>query len=876
MRNQETVVNIIFDAGKGYSPVASREGISGAPFGELPKPSRSGYAFEGWYLNGKEITSESLLESEEDVRLEARWVRRASEKKKNSVMRRQKIVALALAVSIVFLGVAIAIANRLVAIYHIQDEWINEATGETLTQRYTLKRHDGLYRMYNKDGVEMTEITEHSYQSSTDGVYYKVYEADVSGNQYMINTSTGEYEIFAVVDYDGGLGESLGGTVKNKRVMMFPRVGQDNTYSIKVTNEYGTYELYRQNVLNTDTSSSAKYTTAVQIRGTEGTLTTYDPTLFASLCVSCGYTLTMQKLYFDDPETPRDENGNVKYGDYGLENVYDENGNLTYAPTVYTITKAAYDADGHCSPAKETVVIDGQTVERTVEYTVKVGYPILSGGGYYVQLEGRDAVYIVSSDIANTVLQPVESLVTPTVIYPMTVSTYVMPYNFRLGTIKQFLNVDEDKLTADGNMSLIAAFDYKDLAARENSIESSVPYINDLKFMNGYLFNSNSVSTVLERLYSMEFLGCKKLNPTDADFEEYHLNENVYLLTFDYDPAIANGGSEEENWVNNLLIISQRSEDGTYFIYSFLYDMIVEVDEYYLSFLDWEESNWYNQYFFQNNIAYMKSMSITVGGKSYDFTFDNRFSYAYYDKGDGTGAMVDLTKGTLTETENGYVYNVTKTNKSYNAYLMDFTAGRTYRDSSTSKIMYKGQGDSGQILVEVSSGSTNMKITCPQYNGGNGNVLDYTITVEEDSGYTGTTKTKTYTALDNFRRLYSKLLWYSIEGDADLTELGSDLTTYVTTHAPVASIQYSLEDMASVLNPEYFTENNKQSAVIRFYEYPGSERKLLLTIEVLENENATPDPAKGQGKFYTLASELTNLGDYLEDLLNAELLPSST
>ena len=868
---QEIIVNVIFDAGKGYSPVASREGVCGKPFGELPKPTRSGYTFEGWYLNGCEITSDTVLESEEDVRLTAQWARKTVKEKKPSIMRKQKIVAFALAVAIVFLGVGIAIANRLVAIYHIEDEYI-DAAGQKQTDRYTVKRENGVYKMFNRDGKLMEYAAEHSYQSTTEeGVWYNVYIAETSGNQYMINSSTGEAELFAVVDYDDSLGESLGGTVKNKRIMMFPRVGQDNTYSIKVTNEHGTYELYRQNVLNTDATTGKKYTTQVQIRGTEGTLTTYDPTLFASLCVSCGYTLTMQKLYFDDPETPRDENGNVKYEDYGLEDVYDENGKLTYSPTVYTITKAAYDADGHCTPATETVTLNGETVERTVEYTVKVGYPILSGGGYYVQLEGRDAVYIVSSDIADTVLQPVESLVTPTVIYPMTVSTYVMPYNFRLGAIKQFLNVDDDKLTEDGNMTLIAAFDYKDLAARENSIESSVPYINDLKFMAGYLFDSNSVSTVLERLYSMEFLGCKKLNPTDADFEKYNLVENVYLLTFDYDPEIAKGGSEEENWVNNLLIISQRTEDGTFYIYSYLYDMIVEVDEYYLSFLDWEESHWYNQYFFQNNIAYMKNINVTVGGKSYNFDFDNRFSYAYYDKGDGTGAMVDLTKGTLTEDANGYLYTVTKTGKQYNAYLMDFTAGRTYRDATSGKILYKGQGDSGEITVEVSSSSTNMKINC------NGSALDYTITVEEDSGYTGTTKTKTYTALDNFRRLYSKLLWYSIEGDADLTELGSDLKTYVTTHAPVATIQYSLEDMASILNPENFKANNKQSAVIRFYEYPGSERKLLLTIEVLENENATPDPAKGEGKFYTLAVELDALGEYLEILLKGEeMLPSST
>ncbi len=872
MRNQETIINIIFDPGKGYCSVSSREGVVGTPLGELPKPSRSGYAFEGWYLNGETVTAETVLESEDDVRLVAQWAKKKAEAKKPSVMRRQKWVALALAITIVFLGVAIAVANNLVAIYYIRDEYI-DANGEKQTERYTLKRQDGLYRMYNKDGVEMVEISEHSYQSSTDGVYHKVFEADVSGNQYMINTSTGEYELFAVVDYDESLGETLGGTVTNKRVMIFPRVGQDDTYSIQVSNQYGSYEIYRQNVLNSDTSTGKKYTTSVQIRGTEGTLATYDPTLFASLCVSCGYTLSLQKLYFTDPETPRDENGNVRYEDYGLENVYDENGNLTYAPAVYTIVKAAYASDGQCSPATETVEIDGQSVERTVEYTVKVGYPVLSGAGYYVQLQGRDVVYIVSADIANTVLQPVESLVTPMVTYPMTMTTYAMSYNFRLGLLSgelEDLPEKGEEIETDDRISLIASFSYKDLTEREGSVESSVPYINELNFMKGYQLDSNSVSAVLEKIYSMAFLGCKKLNPTDEDIKEYGLDKDVYVLMFDYDPAIANGGSDESNWVQNVLMISQRTKDGTHYIYSPLYDMIVEVDQAYLSFLDWNESDWYDQFFFRDDIAYMKNMCFTVDGKTYDFTFDNRFSYAYYDKGDGTGAIIDLSKGTLSLASNGYVYTVTKTGKQYNVYFIDFS--KTYRDKSTSKILYKGPGDSGEVTVQVASGSSNLQLLLSQ-NGAASSVMDYTITVEEDSGYTGTTKTKTYTATDNFRRLYYSLLYYSIEGDADPDLFGGDLASYIKDHDPIASISYSLEDMASILNPDYFTSNNKKDAIIRFYEYPnGSEMHVLLTIQVADANGVYGEEL---GRFYVLAEELENLGEYLTDLVNGVLLPSN-
>lgn len=883
MRIEETVVNIIFDAGKGTTPVSSREGVSGSPYGELPRPSRPGYSFEGWYLGDELITAQSILNANEDVRLTARWVKKKADGRKNKVMWRQKVMAGTLMVAIVFLSVALAVANRLVAIYHLTDVYYDENNVEQ-RERYTIKREDGVYKLFNRDG-KLMETTENGYTSSSDGIRYEVYVAETSGNQYLINTSTGEYETYAIVDYDANIGESLGGTVVNKRVMIFPRIGQDNTYSIKVTNEHGTYEFYRENVEDPD--EPGKYTTQVHIRGTEDTLTTYDPTLFASLCVSTGYTLTMQKLNLSDPEAPRKADGSINYAAYGLEDQYDEEGNLTYTPAVYTIVKANFAADGSCSPSDTS-------------YTVKVGDAILSGSGYYVMLEGRDAVYIVNSDIENTVLQPVEALVTPATIFPMTISTYVMVYDFRLGSIGT-IDWSEDEEGEDGtgdngstdegsgdgdsdedlteDVELIAAFDFIDLAQRENSIFSSVPYwlTEDISMMNGYQFNNDSVSTVLGNLYQMEFVACRVLGPEAGDvtkgetnhFVEYNLSEDVFMLTFKYDPMVADGGSPEDEWVENMLVISQKTENGTYYVYSLLYDMIVEVDQYYLSFLEWPQNKWYNQYFFQNDISYMKDLTFTMNGETYKFTLDNRFSYAFYDNGDGTGTVIDLSKGTVRQQADGtYIYTVTRTGQEHTVYFMDFTAGRTYRDEETSKIMYRSESG---ILVEVTRSSNNMQVYY-EHDGSSG-LLDYVIenTFVNDRGET---ETETITAMDNFRRLYSRLLWYSIEGDVNENELGSELEEYIKNHTATAEIRYSLEDMAAILNPEHYEQNNTRDVVIRLYQY--TERKMLLTIEVLDGPDATPDPTKGQGGFYVLASEMTNIMQYASDLLNQIMLPSST
>ena len=889
MRTEEIIVNIIFDAGKGSTPVQSREGVSGSPYGELPRPSRPGYRFDGWYLGDQPVTAGSILEATEDVRLTARWTRIHAAGRKNKAMWRQKVLAGVLMVVIVFLAVAVAIANRLVAVYHLTDVYYDENNVEQ-SERYTIKREDGVYKLFNRDG-KLMETTENGYTSSSDGIRYEVYVAETSGNQYLINTSTGEYETYAIVDYDANIGESLGGTVVNKRVMMFPRIGQDNTYSIKVTNEHGSYEFYRENVEDPD--EPGKYTTQVHIRGTEASLATYDPTLFASLCVSTGYTLTMQKLDLTDPEAPRKPDGSINYASYGLEDVYDAEGNLTYTPAVYTIVKADFAANGSCS-ASDT------------SYTVKVGDAILSGAGYYVMLEGRDAVYIVSSDIANTVLQPVESLVTPAIIYPMTISTYVMVHDFRLGTVGSIdwsaePEEDEEEGSGDNESSetngndadggkddivedietdveLIAAFDFIDLEQRENSIYSSVPYwlTEDISLMNGYQLNNDSVSTVLTTMYEMEFVGCRVLAPQAGDvskgeindFIEYNLSENVFLLTFKYDPMAADGGSPEDEWVENILIISQKTEQGTYYVYSLLYNMIVEVDQHFFPFLDWPQNRWYHQYFFQNNISYLQTISFTMGGQTYSFTTDNRLSYAFYDNGDGTGKIIDLSRGTIRQREDGaWIYTETRTGTEHTVYFMDFAAGRTYRDEETGKIMYRAENG---LLVEVSESSNNMQVSYEH--GGSSGLLDYVInnTFVNDKGET---ETETLTASENFRRLYSHLLWYSIEGDVNEKELGMTIEEYVKTHEATAEIRFSVEDMASILNPEHYEQNNHRDMVIRLYQY--TERKMMLTIEVLDGPDDTPDPTQAQGGFYVLADEMYNLMQYAEDLLNQVMLPST-
>lgn len=654
MKIEKQIINVIFYALWKKTVVESREAVCGEPLGTLPTPpSRAGYAFDGWcFPDGTPVTEDTVIESEDDVYLTARWIK-AKGAKKHSMLRKQKIAVAVLSALTLFLIVTLLVVNHVVAIYPLQDVYVKD--GVEHSDQYYVKKKNGSYGLYDKKGNRM--------EVNSDGYFI----AANSGNQYQIDAESGEWSLYAVVDY--GEGELLG---FSDRIMMFPQITQTNTYSISVTGTDGAekYKFYRD--------EAGK----VWIEGFENSMVSYDQTLFASLCVSCGYTLTMQKLDLSpDYVAPRLPDGSIDYWAYGLADIYDENGTLVYTPVTYTIVQATYASDGSCKASD-------------VQYTVKVGDPILSGGGYYVQLVGRDAVYIVSSAIQETVLQEVEAMVTPMVVYPMKTATYLMVQDFWLAKyngnfandfvekLKSLHNLKEEEREAalksfmdefESSTDEIVAFTYQDLESRNNSLVTTRPYITYTELMKGYEINDDNASAVLGMFYNMEFIACRELGLDDVDWAKYGFDKDVHIIFFD--TPLSDESNNIYGYMSNPMFVSPKTENGTYYIASMWCDMIVEVDQYYMSFLEWEHSDWYEQYFFQHNITYATDFKVQIGNKTYTFKLDNTYTFAYYEKADGTMSRVDLTRGKLVEGENGTTLYVDETGRKYTVKIFNFREG---------------------------------------------------------------------------------------------------------------------------------------------------------------------------------------------------------
>lgn len=806
--NEAKEVRLVFNPGKhGTVGLHAVITMSGDRAGALPQPTRRGYTFLGWYTvpdgaaGGEHINSSTVIgaDAPDTLVLYAHW--KKSEKSKKSSLLTQTRAIIALVVAAVVLVGGLVLTNYIVQIYRYED-----ADGTV----YTIRKKGGSYGLYRKDGSPCDTNDEGYYLTSF-------------GTQLEVDAKSGEYEVYAVVDVEGT--EVLGNA---RRVLAFKQLTYDKSSttdysrvirSIEVHNQQGVLDLYRPDGVDTN---------RFVIRGHEGTAISDE--LFAQLSSGCGYTISMQRL-----ENPvRLADGSIKYAEYGLAKetrvktdkdgkpVLDENGKevtYEYTPTWYTV---------------RTLQPDART--GVDSYTMTLGDATISGAGYYARYEGRDTVYILSATNLEVALQPIESLVTGRIVYPMTLNTYFNVRDFVLRTdihydrillhmaaelagildeidlnkvdlndlstltdaqraaLREALDridkLDEKQFTEmyDRGLELysrkVTAFSYVDMEQRENSLYSSYPYRMATAYMAGYRPNADNISKMLQNLYSMSFDAVKALGPTAEQLQEYGLSEPAFDISFVYTDA---DGVEHGNHVT----FSAKTAEGKYYAFADDYDMIVEIDESMVPFLSWKDIDWYDRDYFQYNIAHIKEIRL-----------------------DGTAIRALDSKY---RTSAGDV-----------VFRLDNTASDQSGGTNSDKLVSYINGLSMAYEMEL------IRVT-------------------------GTPEMMTGT--DNFRRFVQSLLTASIEGEAGLT--AEEMASLRTTDDSdcYLKITFTLDDGQK--------DPQKANLVYRFYRI--SERRCYMTVETLATPDAPSSPENGQGMFCVLrsfcdklAADVTRLYDRIQ------------
>ena len=769
-------LQLIFNPGKGTVSLSRITAVVGDRVGAMPKPTRKGYVFAGWYLSpdgnpdspdAVRVTAETELNMQllggtvTDIVLYARWKKPETKKgdgKKNSLQTQKRAVAILIVLAIV-LATALGVVSFIVDIYEYEDLDGTE---------YTIKKKKGEYGLY-KDGV-VCDINKDGY-----------YLTDL-GTQLEIDPETGEYEIYAVVDTEGT--EVVG---VQQRVLMFKQLTYDQSSTKDLSRVIKSFEIHNQ---------KGEFTL---VRGDSNRFEVKDhPTavlvdeLFAQLSNGCGYTISMQRL-----ENPvRLPDGSIDYSEYGLAPEVrvelDENG------------KELLDKDGN--PVTYNYVPTWYTVTTMTEesYTVTLGDATVSGAGYYARYGDRDTIYILSSiNLDAAVLQPVEALIAPMMVYPMSLNTYFQVSNFTYRTdidhdgiyldmVLEVSGLDPEAVKPDENgeipedikaqieaaakqieemkdeefaklydrhyenhSRLVTAFSFIDMDERVDTLYSSLPYQMSSDYMAGYLPNSDNIGSVLQSLYSMTFDGVAVLAPTAEELDEYGLSNPAHEFAFVYKDA------QGQEW-NNHFVVSAKTEDGMYYGYSEIYDMIVRIPESQATYLEWEEIDWYEREYFMFNIAHVQEIKLEGAGITTPiiFTLDNSKS--------------DQSKGMNSD------------------------------------------------KLEVYA---------------NGKLMDYTLTVTKPSG-SQATETSTY----NFKRFFQALLTASMEGNAELSE------------EEMQSFRETPDDECYLKITIHAADGKGETAdlVYRFYRY--TERKAYFTVEVLDGVVDSNTPENGQGVFYVLRS----------------------
>ncbi|MBR6514672.1 MAG: DUF4340 domain-containing protein [Clostridia bacterium] len=246
-----------------------------------------------------------------------------------------------------------------------------------------------------------------------------------------------------------------------------------------------------------------------------------------------------------------------------------------------------YGLDPLTDPAYYTI-----TNKNGDSYKMIIGDMLPTGGGYYAMLEGRDAVYALDTT-TNYILMPKESFVAPWLV----IST----------TDDDYYQIERFSLVKGGERFIDIEF----MDEQERIKTASTSYYKML-FPGDYVPSTSNYDHIMKKFVGNtddnglpEFKGSKVLafgSVKDAmepeELEPYGLDEPAYELYFRY------------KGVDNYVLISEQNEDGSYNVYSVMFNIVAQVSGDVLDFVSWDILDFVDKPMFQKNINDIDTVEI--------------------------------------------------------------------------------------------------------------------------------------------------------------------------------------------------------------------------------------------------------------------------
>ena len=222
-------------------------------------------------------------------------------------------------------------------------------------------------------------------------------------------------------------------------------------------------------------------------------------------------------------------------------------------------------------------------------YTVYVGDMLVTGGGYYCALEGRNAVYAMDTSMAYFT-SSVLSYINPLLSFPVSDTEYY--------------NTEKFTLTVDGNE--FVSFGYATAAEKEKTASNST---YKMFYPENYTPNTSNTNHILESFVEFEGTQVLAFGPygetmSGVELSKYNLLVPKYEIYYRYSN------------VDNYIYVSEQNEDGSYYAYSLLFNIVCLVDADTVDYLRWDLIDFIDKPLFQKNINDVASVRIqtTQGG----------------------------------------------------------------------------------------------------------------------------------------------------------------------------------------------------------------------------------------------------------------------
>ena len=570
----------------------------------------------------------------------------AVKKAKKSLMKSQIIAIIVLAAIVIGLAVSCGLiflfTDENIDVYTEVLSYGENGNNETASYYSRAGEKEGEYALYDEDGNKMESF---AYERWT------CYETKLG--TILSLDENGKIQVIAILDASDG--ETV--NTANTALLLYGRTERKNIASLKAFNDNGGYEIYASTVSGTRTFLLRNYEASP-----------INQITLSALLTRCGIfsaqvKLDREEMKKEDEKHADDEgyipiinaDGSINLSIYGLEDTYEvtdpETGEKIQKTTPYFIlTETAGNAhkiiigdltsDGnHYYVRYENVNTVNPTPER-LKQIEKIEKNV------YLALKDPTASTGYSADM-DLLLSSKSDICSPNIVKPINTSNY---YDVRNFTVQRLEN---------GEYRDIVSFTYDDLDDRINTIRQDTVYHfenaealglvgyepdNDRIFDSLFALTSiSSVSTpdITQSNSSANYvktvaLVSKKVNDltavtkemieSDPEVQEsilalskYGLLEARYILSYDT-PLVL--GSASSPIVSQAVFISEKTAANTYYVWSPMYNQIVEVGAQYLDFISWDSFEWVDRDLFHTMITFCDGIRFKSGNDDYFFKLD--------------------------------------------------------------------------------------------------------------------------------------------------------------------------------------------------------------------------------------------------------------